>query len=95
MTNWLTMSVRADGERWANVRGADPLLDPTDEPAKDPALQGGKRLDLLLGANLHPKEGILKGQQFFIEAGAPVYQSLNGPQLRRAWVARVSWQLPF
>ncbi len=95
MTNWLTVSVRADCERWANVHGADPLLNPTDEPAKDPALQGGKRLDLLLGANLHPKEGVLKGQQFFIEAGAPVYQSLNGPQLRRSWVARVSWQLPF
>ena len=95
LTNWLTVSVRADGERWGNIHGADRLLDPMDEPTKDSTVQGGKRLDLLLGASLHPKEGILKGQQFFIEAGAPVYQSLNGPQLKRSWVARVAWQLPW
>ncbi len=95
LTNWLTVSARADGELWDNIHGADPLLDPTDEPTKDPTLQGGKRLDLLLGASLHPPEGILKGQQFFVEAGAPVYQSLDGPQLKRNWVARAAWQVPF
>ena len=95
LTNWLTVSVRSDGERWDNIHGADPLLDPMDEPTKDPAIQGGERLDLLLGASLHPTEGIFNGQQFFIQAGAPVYQSLNGPQLERSWVTRVAWQWPF
>lgn len=95
VTSWLTMSARADGERWGNIRGTDQLLDPMDEPTKDSSLQGGKRLDLLLGVSLHPKEGGLKGQQFFAEAGVPVYQSLNGPQLKRSWVARIAWQLPW
>ena len=95
LTNWLTVSVRADGERWDNIHGADPLLDPNDEPTKGPTLQGGKRLDLLIGAILQPTASILKGQQFFIEAGAPVYQSLNGPQLQRSWVVRAAWQWQF
>ena len=95
LTDWLTVSARADGELWGNIHGADALLDPMDEPTKDPKLQGGERLDLLLGATLHPTEGILGGQQFFVEAGVPVYQSLDGPQLERTWVARAAWQWPF
>ena len=95
VTEWLTMSLRADGERWDNIYGADPLLDPLDEPTKDPNLQGGNRVDLLLGANLQPTGGLLKGQQLFIEAGAPLYESLNGPQLKRSWVARAALQRPF
>ena len=95
LTDSLTMSVRADGEQWGNIRGADPMLDPMDEPTKNATLQGGKRLDLLLGVSLHPKVGILKGQQLFIEGGTPVYQTLDGPQLKRNWVARISWQMPW
>ena len=93
LTDSLTVSVRADGEQWGNIRGADRLLDPMDEPTKNAALQAGKRLDFLLGASLNPKLGILKGQQLFIEAGAPIYQTLDGPQLKRRWVARFAWQL--
>lgn len=92
LTNLLTVVARADGERWGNIRGADPLLDHMDEPTKDPTLQAGKRLDLLLGVSVRSTEGFLKGQQFFLEAGAPVYQSLDGPQLKRSWVARAAWQ---
>jgi hypothetical protein len=95
LTNLLTVSIRADSEQWDNIHGADPQLDPTDEPTKDPKLQGGKRLDILFGISLYPTEGIFKKQQFFIEAGAPVYQSLDGPQLKRSWVARATWQWPF
>jgi hypothetical protein len=95
LTDWLAVSLRADGEWWGNIRGADPLLNPGDAPTNDPTLQGGKRVDLLLGATVHPTEGLLKGHQFFIEAGAPVYESLDGPQLRRSWIARVSWQRGF
>ena len=95
LTDWLSLSARADGEQWGNIHGADPLLDPTDEPTKDPKLQGGSRLDLLLGFNVHPTEGILKGQQFFVEAGAPVYQSLDGPQLKRSSIIRAAWQWSF
>ncbi len=95
LTRWLTLTARANGEVWRNIRGADAALDVMDEPTKDPQLQGGKRLDLLFGATLHPAGGELKGQQFFVQADAPVVQSLDGPQLRRRWLARLGWQWEF
>jgi len=95
LTRSVTLSARANGEVWRNIRGVDAALDQMDEPTKDPTLQGGKRLDLLLRITFHPVEGIFKGQQFFAEAGAPVVQSLDGPQLQRRWVARLGSQWEF
>ncbi len=83
------------GERWANIRGSDALLDPTDEPTKDPHLQGGKRLSALFGLTVHPQNGILKGQHLHLQAEVPLVQSLDGPQLRRRWVFRLGWQVEF
>ncbi len=91
----VSVSGGARGEQWGNVRGSDPMLDPTDEPTKDPHLQGGKRLSALLGLTVHPQSGILAGQHFHLQADVPVVQSLDGPQLQRRWVVRLGWQLEF
>ncbi len=95
LTPWLSVSVRADGDVWRNVRGADAALDQMDEPTKDPNLQGGKRFDLTFGASVHPAEGSLKGQEFFVHIDKPIWQSLDGPQLQKRWVARLGWQWEF
>ena len=95
LTGWLTISGRANLERWGNIRGSDPVLDIEDEPTKDPGRQGGRRVELLAGANLHPMAGPLAGHQFLLEIGTPVYQSLNGPQLERDWVASLAWRRAF
>ena len=91
----VSVSGGARGERWENIRGSDSLRDPTDEPTKDPNLQGGKRLSALLGITFHPENGILKGQHFHIQAEVPVVQSLDGPQLQRRWIFRLGWQVEF
>jgi len=91
----ISVSAGAHGEVWENIDGSDPLLDPTDEPTKDPNLQGGKRLSALLGVTFHPQHGLLKGQHFHIQAEVPVVQSLDGPQLQRSWVLRFGWQVEF
>lgn len=93
--NWISLSAGARGELWENIHGVDPLLDPTDEPTKDPNLQGGKRLSALLGITLHPQKGLLKGQHMHVLVDVPVVQSLDGPQLQRKWVVRLGWQLEF
>ena len=95
LTEWLSLSGRVDAQRWANVDGRDQTLDPTDEPTKDVSAQGGRRVDLLLGLNVYVPGGIFKGQRLAVEAGAPVYQSLNGPQLQTDWLVRVGWQWAF
>lgn len=71
------------------------MLDPTDEPTKDPHLHGGKRLSALLGLTVHPQSWTLAGQHFHLQAEVPVVQSLDGPQLQRCWVVRLGWQMEF
>ena len=93
--DWISVSAGVGGELWENIRGSDPLLDPTDEPTKDPNLQGGKRLSALLGITFHPQKGLLKGQHLHLLGEVPVLQSLDGPQLRRTWAVRLGWQLEF
>lgn len=95
LTNWMSISAGVRGELWENISGLDPQLDPTDEPTKDPNLQGGKRLSALLGITVHPENGLLKDQHFHVLGEAPFVQSLDGPQLKRSWTIRVGWQLEF
>lgn len=95
LTPALSVSGRVDAEAWGDIRGADPALDPADEPTKDTSAQGGRRVDLLLGLNAYFPSGGFKGLRLAIEAGAPVYQSLHGPQLEVTWLARVGLQWAF
>lgn len=87
------VSLRADGRRTENIKGADPELDTMDEQTKDPNLQAGTRLDLLGGVSFVPR--MIEGQKITLEAGAPVYQSLDGPQLKTTFVGRLNWQFHF
>jgi hypothetical protein len=95
VTDWLSASGRLGWQAWENINGIDKTLNAMDEPTKDPKNQGGRRLDALLGINLYAPSGILKGQRLAIEAGAPVYQSLEGPQLQVDWLLRAGWQWVF
>lgn len=95
LPNSMSLSAGARGVQWENIHGSDSLLDPADEPTKDPHLQGGKRLSALLGINFHPENGLLKGQHFHVQGEIPVAQSLDGPQLQRSWVIRAGWQREF
>ena len=95
LENSVSVSGGARGEVWKNIDGSDSLLDPTDEPTKDPNLQGGKRLSALLGITVHPEKWILRGQHFHVQAEVPLVQSLDGPQLQRSWIVRLGWQVEF
>lgn len=95
LSSWLSISAKANGEIWQNIQGADATLDVMDEPTKDPALQGGRRMDMALGISIHPNEGVLKSSEFFVDFSKPVIQSLNGPQLKRNSAVKFVWQLEF
>jgi len=95
LTKVVSLSAGATGEVWDNIHGSDALLDATDEPAKDPSLQGGKRLNASLGITVHPAKGFFTGQQILIQGDVPVIQSLNGPQLKRSYLLHVAWQWEF
>jgi hypothetical protein len=95
LTERLSLSGRVDAQQWSNIHGRDPTLDPTDEPTKNVSAQGGRRVDLLLGLNAYFPAGGFKGLRLAVEAGAPVYQWLNGPQLQTSWLVRAGWEWTF
>ena len=95
VTRSISLSAGFNSEVRGNIRGADPLLDQTDEPTKDPRRQGGRRLDASLGIGLHPQAGPFRGSEFFLQLDAPVAQSLDGPQLQKRWGLRLDFQREF
>jgi hypothetical protein len=64
-------------------------------PTADPNLRGGRRIDALLGTNIFALSGPLAGNRLALEFGVPVYQSLNGPQLKTEWYMSLTWNWTF
>lgn len=89
-------SIRMQTQITENYSGADPNLTPTMVQTADPSRQGGEKINLLFGINyVIPEKCTLAGNRLAIEAGLPVYQSLNGPQLETDWMITVGWQYAF
>ncbi len=91
--HWLSTSIRIKASKWDNIDGADTDLNPNMIPTANTALRGGERIDALLGLNIVIPSGPLAGHRLAVEAGAPIYQSLNGPQLETDWLMTIGWQL--
>ncbi len=90
VTDWSSVSLRLKWSQWLNIDGADPDLTPTMVPTADPDRRAGRRLDLLFGANAFAGEGRFEGLRLGFEAGLPVYQWLDGPQLETDWIVGLS-----
>jgi hypothetical protein len=82
-TDWVSSSLRLQGEIEEDIDGADPRLNPLIVPTADPDLRAGKRLSVGLGLNFLVPTGPLRGVGFSVEGIIPVYQDLDGPQLER------------
>ena len=93
--NWISTSLRANGELWDDIHGADPEFNLAMSPSVSPDIRGGKRLNMLLSVDIYAPKGVLKGQHLGFEIGLPVYQSLDGPQLELDWTISVGWQWTF
>ena len=92
--NW-SVSLRLDGQVWGNVDGSDAELNPMMVPTADPNLQGGSRLDVLAGLNFYAPGGVFEGSRLAIEAGAPAYENLDGPQMSTQWLLTAGLQYSF
>ena len=89
-----SLSFRLNGLDWGNIDGSDNrLLAMPTVPTKDPSLRGGTRIDALVGINFVIPG--LKSLRLAAEAGGPVYQDLNGPQLETDLVATLGAQFTF
>lgn len=89
----LSLSARLQYFRRGDVDGGDPLIRAPVQTA-DPERQGARRLELGVGLNWAGR-GAAEGHRVGIEAGVPVYQDLNGPQLETDWMATAGYQYTF
>ena len=73
----VSTSLRVNYERWGNIDGADPDLNPMMVPTADPDRRGGSRFDLGFGVTTLAFEK----SRLAVELLLPTYQDLDGPQL--------------
>jgi len=103
VTDWLSLSLRADFRHVLNYRGRDPSIATATPmvpgvplvPTADPGRRASIELDALLGANFTVPLESLHGLRFAVEAGIPVYQYLDGPGLENDYVVTVGVQYAF
>lgn len=95
INDWLSVSARVLYETVGETEGIDVRTDGEVDPSANPFAQGGERVYLPFGVNLHFRDGALSGHRLAVEWYYPVHQDLNGPQLSADKSFVVSWQTVF
>ncbi|MEQ6119300.1 hypothetical protein [Reichenbachiella sp. MALMAid0571] len=94
INSWLSSSIRPSFSTIGEIRGQDDDIMLPVQTAH-PAFQGGEKVNLALGINMIGQSGFLKNQRVALEYGVPVYQNLNGPQMKTTSVLILGWQYAF
>ncbi|MBL4804768.1 MAG: transporter [Alphaproteobacteria bacterium] len=92
-TPWLRATARLTAEHVGDIDGADPMIAAPVTTA-DPDNYGGKFVEGSLGFNIVPGKA-LPGAQMAAEFTAPLYQDLNGPQMKRDYGLMIGLQYAF
>lgn len=95
LSGFASASFRLDGKSWGDIHGRDAALNPAMAPGARPDLRSGTRIDALVGLNLYRPDGVMAGHRFAVEFGLPVYQNLDGPQMKSDWRLTAGWQKAF
>lgn len=85
----LTTTFRVSASMQGPIRGFDPEIRGPAVPA-NPAFYGGQRVELYGGGSISGKFIGYDNWSIAGEAGLPVYQNLNGPQIMKNWQAGIS-----
>ncbi len=98
--DWISTSARVNWKQWFDIKRRDGQLATTIGPMNLPLiptaetnLRGGRRVDLLGGINLRFPEFMGYEHQINVEGGAPIYQHLDGPQLKQSYSLWAGWQI--
>jgi hypothetical protein len=98
--DWISTSARFNWKQWFDIKRKDGQLPTTIGPQNLPLiptaetdLRGGKRLDLMGGVNILFPEFMGLENHLNVEAGAPIYQHLDGPQLKQSYSFWAGWQI--
>ena len=81
-SEWISFSARVQGLIVGEIDGANPALNPMMVITADTANSGGEYLFGGLGFNFYVPKGGLKNFRFGVEYSSPLYQNVNGTQLK-------------
>jgi hypothetical protein len=88
-------SVRLGYATLGAIQGANSTVYTWSEPATNPQNYGGTQVQAYIGSNYFIRAGLLKNQKIGLEYGLPLYQNLNGIQMRAKSALNVSWSMAF
>ncbi|MEO9512406.1 MAG: transporter [Flavobacteriaceae bacterium] len=94
-TNWLSFSARLEGLVVGEIEGTDPNLMPMMVITADTNNSGGTFINSGLGINTYISNGALKNLRLGVELGYPLYQDLNGIQLKNKETLTLGAQYSF
>lgn len=84
LTDGLNGTARLSASTQDEIHGRDPNIGGPFQGTY-PEYYGGERIEAFLGLNGHIPLGHGTMARIGVEAGVPLYQNLNGPQLERDW----------
>ena len=82
VVDWMSISGRLEGVVIEAVSGANPDLNPMMVSTADTANSGGNYINSGIGLNAYILKGVFKDLQFGAEYEIPLYQDVNGIQLK-------------
>lgn len=91
-TEWLSFSAKLSGTVTDKISGRDAALNPTLVPTMDPDNFGGQQVWTGLGLNIYIPDGAFKNVRVGIEYELPVYQDLNGTQMKPVGMTTIGIQ---
>ncbi len=96
VTEYFGVTLRLNGKYLGDIHGADARLNPMMVPTADPDNYGYRKISGALGFNLiNQQDGVLKNHRLAGEIEFPLYQDLNGPQLKDDYRLTLGWQYAF
>ncbi|MEL7199244.1 MAG: transporter [Pseudomonadota bacterium] len=94
VTDGVALSGRLHAQTLGRVNGIDPDIFGPVQTA-NPDFQGGESVTYFTGLNFAATDGALKGWRLGVEAGVPIVQDLNGPQMPTDFTLTVGVQKSF
>ena len=91
----LSSSLRFEGTVASDINGFDPTIYSYNEPSAYRLNYGGQKLTSYIGSTYQFQKGILKNNRIGIEYGLPIYQNLNGIQMKQNQTVYTSWSYTF
>ena len=91
---WVSGSARIKAFSEGEIDGRDDVIT-GGMPLFVASNSGRDEVDLSFGLNFLGVNDTLPGHRFAIEAGAPIYQDVNGLQMKNDWSITIGWQKAF